>query len=137
MGRAIGQVIPLGIGVALSPLPVIAVILMLNTPRGRVTGPSFLAGWVLALVGLGAVVLLAADEANAGEAGGPSGWVTIVKGVLGVLLILVAWQQWRARPREGEVPELPGWMQKVETFTPAGRPRWQPGSRPSSRRTCC
>ncbi len=119
MGRAIGQVIPLGIGVALSPLPVIAVILMLNTPRGRVTGPSFLAGWVLALAGLAAVVLLVADEANAGEAGGAKGWVTILKALLGVLLIVVAWRQWRARPRDGELPELPGWMQKVESFTPA------------------
>ncbi len=118
MGRAIGQVIPLGIGVAISPLPVIAVILMLNTPRGLVRALSFLAGWVLALAGLGTVVLLAADEANAGEAGGAAGWVTIAKGVLGVLLILVAWQQWRSRPREGEVPELPGWMQRVETLTP-------------------
>lgn len=118
MGRAIGQLIPLGVGVALSPLPVIAVILMLNTPRGRVTGLSFFAGWVLALAGLGAVVLIAADEAGASEAGGPATWVSVVKALLGVLLIFVAWQQWNARPRDGAEPELPGWMQKVETFTP-------------------
>ena len=56
MGRAIGQIIPLAVGVALSPLPIIAVILMVTTPRGRVTGPSFLAGWVIALAVLGTVV---------------------------------------------------------------------------------
>lgn len=118
MARAIGQVIPLGIGVALSPLPVIAIILILNTSRGRVTGVSFFAGWVLALAGLGAVVLIAADEVGASESGGPATWVSVVKAVLGVLLILVAWQQWQARPRDGDEPVLPGWMQKVETFTP-------------------
>ena len=33
MGEAIGQVLSFGVGVALSPVPIIAVILMLVTPR--------------------------------------------------------------------------------------------------------
>src|SRR5215211_1187936 len=33
MGEAIGQSLPLAIGVALSPVPIIAVVLMLTTPR--------------------------------------------------------------------------------------------------------
>jgi Sap, sulfolipid-1-addressing protein len=50
MGEAIGQSLPLAIGVALSPVPIIAVVLMLTTPRARANGPAFVLGW---LVGLG------------------------------------------------------------------------------------
>ena len=34
MGQAIGDVLPLAIGVAISPVPIIAIILMLGTPLG-------------------------------------------------------------------------------------------------------
>ena len=44
MGEAIGQSLPLAIGVALSPVPIIAVVLMLTTPRARANGPAFLLG---------------------------------------------------------------------------------------------
>ena len=45
MGEAIGQVLSLGVGVALSPVPIIAVVLMLATPRGGSDGAAFLLGW--------------------------------------------------------------------------------------------
>ncbi len=40
MGEAIGQALPFAVGVALSPVPIIAVILMLVTPRARANGPA-------------------------------------------------------------------------------------------------
>jgi threonine/homoserine/homoserine lactone efflux protein len=58
MGQAIGQVLAFGVGVALSPVPIIAVVLMLATPKGRVNGPAFLAGWILGLAVVGTIVLL-------------------------------------------------------------------------------
>jgi hypothetical protein len=36
-----------------------------------------------------------------------------------VLLALVAVQQWRGRPRAGEVAAMPKWMQAIDRFTPA------------------
>jgi hypothetical protein len=44
MGTVIGQILPLAIGVALSPLPIIAVILILTTPAGRANGIAFTGG---------------------------------------------------------------------------------------------
>jgi hypothetical protein len=38
MGQAIGQVLPFGVGVALSPVPIITMVLMLATPRAASTG---------------------------------------------------------------------------------------------------
>ncbi len=118
MGQAIGQVISFGVGVALSPVPISAVVLMLATPRGRVNGPAFLAGWVAGIAVLGTIVLLAASGASASKHGAPATWVSIVKIVLGVLLILLAIHQWRGRPRGDAKPELPKWMTTVDTFTP-------------------
>jgi len=118
VGEAIGQVLSFGVGVALSPVPIIAVVLMLATPKGRVSGPAFIGGWIVGLAGLGAVLLVAASGAEAGSGGAPREWVSIAKIVLGVLLLLVAARQWRGRPRGDAQPELPAWMKTIDTFTP-------------------
>jgi threonine/homoserine/homoserine lactone efflux protein len=118
VGEAIGQVLAFGVGVALSPIPIIAVVLMLATPKGRVNGPAFLAGWILGLAVVGTIVLLAASGAEASENGGPAEGLSIVKLGLGVLLLVVALRQWRGRPHGDADPELPKWMRTIDTFTP-------------------
>jgi hypothetical protein len=42
-------VLPFAVRVAISPVPIIAVILVLFSARARVNGPAFLAGWVLVM----------------------------------------------------------------------------------------
>ena len=39
MGQAIGQMLTMAVGVALSPIPIIASVLLVSSPRGRVNGP--------------------------------------------------------------------------------------------------
>jgi threonine/homoserine/homoserine lactone efflux protein len=119
MGQAIGQVLPFAVGVALSPVPIIAVVLMLATPKAGVNGPVFLAGWIVAIAVLGTIVLLIASGASASKHGAPATWVSIVKIVLGVLLLLVAAKQWRGRPRGDREPRLPSWMKTIDKFTAA------------------
>ncbi|HWM08699.1 MAG TPA: GAP family protein [Solirubrobacteraceae bacterium] len=118
MADAIGQVLSLGVGVALSPVPIIAVVLMLSTPKARVNGPAFVLGWVIGLAVVGTIVLVAAGGAGANEDAEPATWVDVLKLVLGVLLALVAVRQWRGRPRAGEAAKLPKWMRTIDTFTP-------------------
>ena len=65
MGEAIGQMLPAAVGVAISPLPIVAVVLMLVTPRGRVNGPAFVLGWMLGLAVVGAIVLGVASGVSA------------------------------------------------------------------------
>src|SRR5919201_6819287 len=112
MGQAIGQVLSLGIGVALSPVPIIAVVLVLGTPHARANGPAFLVGWVVGLALVGTILLLAASGANASEQGESATWVDVVKLVLGVLLVLAAIKQWHGR-RGTDQPELPKWMEAI------------------------
>ena len=118
MGEAIGQVLSLGVGVALSPVPIIAVVLMLATPRGRANGPAFIGGWLLGLGAVGAIVLAVSSGADATESSGPATWVSVLEIVLGVLLLLVALRQWRGRPRGDAEAALPKWMQTIDRFTP-------------------
>lgn len=117
MRDAIGQVLPFGVGVSLSPIPIIAVVLMLATPRGRVNGPAFLAGWVVGLAVAGTITLLLASGADASSSDSSTG-VSWVKVGLGVLLLFVALRQWRGRPHDGAEPTMPGWMKTIDTFTP-------------------
>jgi len=118
MGDAIGQVLPLGVGVALSPVPIIAVVLMLATPRARVNGLAFIAGWLVGLAAVGAIVLVVAGSAGADDDGGQPTWVGVLKLVLGVLLVALALKQWRGRPRGDAPAELPKWMATIDAFTP-------------------
>jgi hypothetical protein len=115
---AIGQVLPSAVGVALSPIPIIAVILMLFTPRASTNGPAFLVGWVVGLGVAAAVVYSLADGADVAsdpDASSTLGWGKII---LGAALLAMAVKQWRKRPKKGEHPALPSWMQAVDHFTP-------------------
>lgn len=119
MGQAIGGVLPLALGVAISPLPIIAVVLMLATPRGKVNGPAFVFGWILGLVVVGVIVLLVAGGISASSASAkPKTWVSALKLVLGLLLAFVAARQWRHRPGRNADPAMPGWMKTIDSFTP-------------------
>jgi Sap-like sulfolipid-1-addressing protein len=119
VGQAIGQALPFAVAIALSPIPIVGVVLMLATPAGPVEGMGFLAGWVIALAAGGTVLLFAASGGDASEAGSPAEWVSIVKLLLGALLLRVAVRQWRGRPRGDAQPELPAWMKGIDSFTPA------------------
>lgn len=118
MGAAIGQILPLAVGVALSPVPIIAVALMLMSQRARLNGPLFVIGWLIGLAVIGVVVLAVAGPADASSQGKPATWVSVLKLVLGLLLLLVAVRQWHGRPRPGQEVEAPKWMGSVERFSP-------------------
>ncbi len=119
MGEAIGQVLPLGVVVGLSPIPIIAVILMLVTPRAEVNGPAFLVGWLAGLTTVGVVVFLIASRAGASGGDEPALWVDVLLLMLGLLMLLIALKQWRGRPRASEEPKTPTWMESVDDFTSA------------------
>jgi threonine/homoserine/homoserine lactone efflux protein len=83
-----------------------------------VNGPAFLVGWVLG-VGLGGAILLAlAGSAGAQDDGQPADWVSWLKLLLGVLLVLLAAKQWRGRPHGDEAAVTPKWMGELDSFTP-------------------
>jgi len=118
MGEAIGQILPMAVGVAISPIPIIAVILMLVTRQARVNGPAFVLGWLIGLGIIGIVVIGVAGGTVAGSDGTASGRMVLLELVLGGLLLLVAVRQFRSRPREGEAASMPKWMGAIDGLTP-------------------
>ena len=49
MGAAVGQMLPYAVGVMVSPMPVVAMVLMLVTPQARANGIAFVLGWILGI----------------------------------------------------------------------------------------
>jgi len=118
MGQAIGASLPLAVGIALSPIPIIAVVLMLTSRRAKANGPAFVLGWLAGLGVVGAIVLSIAGPAGASNSGSPAAWVSWVKIVLGLLLLILAARQFRGRPRGDEEPQMPKWMATIDKTTP-------------------
>ena len=118
MGQAIGGSLALAIGVALSPVPIIAVVLMLTSRRARSNGPAFVIGWLIGLAVIGAIVLSVAGPAGASKSGSPATWVSWVKIVLGAGLLLVAARQFRSRPKDSDEAALPKWMASIDSMKP-------------------
>ncbi len=110
---------PFAVGVAVSPMPIVAVVLILVTPRARTNGPMFLLGWLAGVAIAGAILLALAGPVSASSAGEPAGWVDWLKLVLGLLLIGVALRQWRARPHGDDEVATPKWMGALDGLTPA------------------
>ena len=94
---------------AISPIPIIAVILMLFSKPVKSSGLAFLAGWVLALTIVGAVVLVLASTGKVSAGGTPSTLSCVVHLLLGLLLLFLAVRNWQKRPQEGGTPEMPKW----------------------------
>ena len=82
MGAAIGEILGNAVGVAISPVPIIAVILMLFTAKATGNSLSFLAGWVIGLSVAGAIVLALGLESSEGEESSAGGWIKIVIGLV-------------------------------------------------------
>ena len=118
MGHGISAILTFAVGVAISPVPIIAVTLMLFSQRARVNGLMFLLGWVVALAVVSGIAYLAADQANAATDSTTSDTIAWGKIVFGVLFLLLAARNWRSRPAPGTEPEMPKWMEGIDALKP-------------------
>jgi threonine/homoserine/homoserine lactone efflux protein len=108
----------MAVGVALSPIPIIAVVLLLAGQNGKVKGISFVVGSVASTAIVGGALVAIGVGSGTGSDGGPSSGTSTLKVVLGVLLIGLAAKQWRGRPLDGEEAAMPKWMGALDSFTP-------------------
>ena len=118
MGQAVGQMLTMAVGVALSPIPIIASVLLVSSPRGRVNGPAFVLGCAASAAVIGGILIAVGVGSGTDESGGPSTGTSMLKLVLGVVLLGLAARQWRGRPADDEDPPLPKWMGALDGFSP-------------------
>lgn len=114
MLEAIANSLPMCVGVALSPVPIAAVLMMLLSARAVVTAPAFLAGWALGILAVGAIVLVAPGIET--ERGNPTDLSGILRIVFGVAMLLLAVRWWRRRPDPGRTPETPKLLARLDGF---------------------
>ena len=118
MTSVVGEILPLAIGVAISPIPIIAAILMLLSPKAKSTSVAFLIGWIVGIVVAIVVFTLLVVGASAGrrrrsvtdrgrDQDRPR-WAALAG-----CRTPVAWSA-----GEGEPAALPKWMSAIDSMTP-------------------
>lgn len=118
MGRAIADLIPLSLGLAVNPIPIVVVVLILQSPRAYADGLTFLGGWLVGLLALATVALVTTNATESAAGGEASTIEAVVRVLLGLLLLYLAARKWGKRPQPGEELELPKWATSIEGLSP-------------------
>lgn len=104
--------LPLAIGVALSPFPVTAVIIILMSARARTHAPAFVLGWIAGILTVGIITfVIPGIDTERGEPTVLSGWLMIV---LGTLLLFLSVRQWVQRPAPNKQVEPPKFLASLD-----------------------
>lgn len=113
----LGDLLPYAVPVALSPLPIIAVVMLLLAPAGMRGGLGLLAGRLATLVAatLAFAALSGLLDGGAGDEE-ERGWLRIG---LGLALIAGAGLIWRKDRKAGASADPAGWMRAIDRATPA------------------
>ena len=116
LGDAIGDLLPAAAAVALSPIPIVAVVLVLDSPKARLNGPAFAVGWVAGITVVSVLVVLVAGSASHPDSDVAIGVNWVMAGI-GALSLVMAARQWKKRPRDGETPQMPKWMATIDSIS--------------------
>ena len=114
MLSAIGEFLPLALGMALSPLPLIAIVFLVLSEHGTARSLAFAAGRLLGIAATLSVLTLAAEALP--ETREATVFGGLLKILLGAGLVFVAVRKWRKRPQGDAEPPVPGWMSSLDTI---------------------
>ncbi|MBF6209911.1 hypothetical protein IU433_03860 [Nocardia puris] len=91
MGPVIGEPLPLVVGVALSPIPIVAAILMILSPGTGDAGSGFAAGWVAGILGVDVAIdyAVAADRLRPTLDRARTRWQDNSHAVLAIVLLVM------------------------------------------------
>lgn len=107
--------LPSAIAIAISPLPVVTVIIMLMAPRGARLAGAFYAGWASGILVTASVFALLAASLPDTLPASVEQVLGVVAVIVGIGLVGLAWIQLRRRPA-GQSPALPVWLSRVDAM---------------------
>ncbi len=110
MGAALGDLLPLAVGVAISPIPIIGAILMLLGTHARTTSAGFATGWLAGIV-IATTVFVFLGGTFDDSTSTTTAWIKLA---LGVLLLVVGLRRWRSRDEQS----TPKWMAAIDDMRP-------------------
>ncbi|MFD5421414.1 GAP family protein [Streptomyces sp. NPDC127069] len=105
----------IGLGIAVFPLPIAAFVLVLSADRGILKGLAFIVAWLACFVAVLAVVLLATGGEPPAPKSPPSTAASALKLAIGVGLIVYGWRRRKAGRRTGEHPRSEEMKETGET----------------------
>jgi len=112
--EVLGISLPLALGIAAAPWAIIALMILLLTPRAVSNAYAFLMGWFIGLMLVGIVVVSSPGLMD--ESGEPSrlmGWIRLGMGIVFLIFSLLLF---RKIPKRKEQQTIPKWIKKVDTF---------------------
>jgi threonine/homoserine/homoserine lactone efflux protein len=106
----------LGIGIAMSPIPILATILLLSTREARRNGVAYAVGFFIGLTVLSALVVWVVHAYGRSPRSGTSHVVVLGTIAMGLSLMgFSAWQLTR-RHQSVEAPPVPRWLRVLDQF---------------------
>ncbi|HEX5669834.1 MAG TPA: GAP family protein, partial [Chitinophagaceae bacterium] len=94
MIRLLFEILPYAIGIAISPVPIITVILSLFSIKAKWNGPAFILGWALGILVVCIPILVFASKPEMDSNDAPSLWASVIRLLLGLFLFVVAIRRW-------------------------------------------
>lgn len=115
----LSQLLTPALGIAISPLPIVGLILILLGENAKRNSFFFSLGWLIGNVTTFTLALffMGVTTSKSSES---SLIQKIVFAVLGILLILVAIKTFMKRTKVGEEPKTPKWFAKMTSLKPGG-----------------
>jgi threonine/homoserine/homoserine lactone efflux protein len=122
LNDVIGDLLPSALAVALSPIPIIAIVLVLGAPKARSAGSAFALGWIGGLLAVSVIVVLVLGAGSDADNDDPG--ISWFKVAIGILFLVMAGNQWKKRPKDGQEPETPPIDQEPRCRAPSrARPK--------------
>jgi hypothetical protein len=120
VGFLLLQIIPVAVGIAVNPVPIIAALIMAGTRRPVANGGAFVAALVVVMALFGGVVLVLVPTSTIGGGGAAEGyieaaWLLVGLGFVAAFVVVAV-----RKPAPGRGDREPRWMALIERMGPAG-----------------
>ena len=118
MRTVIGDILPFAVVVMVSPINIVAAILLLFSNRPIINASWYLAGFLAGVTVVVTLLIVLADALGLSSDSDRSRAVSGILVALGAYLLFVAYRKFRSRSGPNDDPALPAWMDGIAGFGP-------------------
>lgn len=112
MWQVIGQLLPIAVAAAISSVPIMAMILVLLSPRRAQSAVPFLLGWVLGIAVTVSLCAVGTRVIPTSRGDRPDVALGVAETIVGVAMLAVAVASWRRARRQASLP-MPRWLRTI------------------------
>jgi len=120
MGLLLLQIVPVAVGIAVNPVPIIAALIMAGTRRPVANGSAFIAALIVVMALFGGVVLVLVPPSSLAGSGSAEDYVAVAWLLIGLGFLAAFAVMALRRPARGRAEREPRWMALIDRLGPAG-----------------